>query len=104
MRAKGPDHYLYILGTAVNHYVIKPKVSICFKLQLGLENWHFSVKKLKANLLYIYYFFDLFEKNINIPNGLYFATQPSLFLLTQKCQFSRPDCNLKSIETLGFSL
>ena len=29
MRAKGPNHYPYILGMALNHYKIKPAVSIC---------------------------------------------------------------------------
>ena len=43
MRAEGPNHYPYILGMALNHYEIKPKVSICFRLQPGLENWQFSV-------------------------------------------------------------
>ena len=43
MRAEGPNHYLYILGMALNHYEIKPKVSICFRLQPGLESWQFTV-------------------------------------------------------------
>ena len=30
---EGQNHYLYILGMALNHYKIKPKVSICFRLQ-----------------------------------------------------------------------
>ena len=37
MRAKGPNHYPYILGMALNHYRIKPKVSICFRLQPALK-------------------------------------------------------------------
>ena len=38
MRAEGPNHYPYILGMALNHYRIKPKVSICFRLQPVLKN------------------------------------------------------------------
>ena len=45
MRGKGQNHYPYTLGMALNHYKLKPKVSICFRLQSGLENWHFSVNK-----------------------------------------------------------
>ena len=47
MRAEGPNHYPYILGMALNHYKIKPKDFICFRLQPGLENWQFSVNKNK---------------------------------------------------------
>ena len=36
---------LYILRMALNHYKIKPKVSIGFRLQPGLEKWQFSVNK-----------------------------------------------------------
>ena len=43
MRAEGPNHYPYTLGMALNHYKIKPKVSICFRLQPGLESWQFIV-------------------------------------------------------------
>ena len=45
MRAEGPNHYSYTLEMALNHYKLKPKVSICFRLHSGLENWHFSVNK-----------------------------------------------------------
>ena len=37
MRAEGPNHYPYILGMALNHYKIKPKVSIGFRLQPALK-------------------------------------------------------------------
>ena len=43
MRAEGQNHYPYILGMALNHYKIKPKVSICFRLQPAQE------KKYNAN-------------------------------------------------------
>ena len=45
MRAKDPNHYPYTLGMALNRYKLKSKVSICFRLQSGLENWHFSANK-----------------------------------------------------------
>ena len=45
MRAEGQNQYPYTLGMALNHYKPKPKVSICFRLQSSLENWHFSVNK-----------------------------------------------------------
>ena len=38
MRVEGPNHYPYILEMALNHYRIKPKVSICFTLQPALKN------------------------------------------------------------------
>ena len=50
MRAEGPNDYLYTLGMALNHYKIKPKVSICFTLQSGLENWHFRVRAVLPGL------------------------------------------------------
>ena len=50
MRAEGPNHYPYTLGMALNHYKIKPKVSICFTLQSGLENWHFRVRAVLPGL------------------------------------------------------
>ena len=50
MRAEGPNHYPYILGMALNHYKIKPKVSIWIRLQPGLENWQFSVNKNKEGM------------------------------------------------------
>ena len=40
-----PSSYPYILGMALNHYKIKPKDSICFRLQSGQENWLFNVNK-----------------------------------------------------------
>ena len=58
MRAEGPNQYPYTLGMALNHYKLKPKVSICFRLQSGLENWHFSIKRTgKAVLRNINIFF-----------------------------------------------
>ena len=50
MRAEGQNHYPYILGMALNHYKIKPKVSIWIRLQPGLENWQFSVNKNKEGM------------------------------------------------------
>ena len=38
MRAESPIYYPYILGMALNHYRIKPEVSICFRLQPALKN------------------------------------------------------------------
>ena len=32
MRAKGKNHYPYILGMALNYYKIKPKVYFCLRL------------------------------------------------------------------------
>ena len=47
MRAEGQNHYPYILGMALNHYKIKPKVSICFRLQPALENWQYSINNIR---------------------------------------------------------
>ena len=44
MRAEGPNHYPYILGMALNHYRIKPKVSICFRLQPVLKIYIYKYK------------------------------------------------------------
>ena len=51
MRAEGPNHYPYILGMALNHYKIKPKVSICFRLQQSLENRQFNINKNKEGCI-----------------------------------------------------
>ena len=51
MRAKGPNLYPYTLGMALSHYKLEPKVSICFRLQSGLEIWYISVNKNREGLV-----------------------------------------------------
>ena len=53
MRVEAQNHYPYAIEMALNHYKLKPKVSVCFRLQSGLQNWHFIVNRFKA-LTYIY--------------------------------------------------